>query len=90
MSFFNFNQPRSRHAGGRPKGSGLKKDKLTLAIRISYDLMDIINSERHDHERLNDTIMRMFKERANKQRDLQKKVDALLQEQENYIAVLNK
>lgn len=52
--------------------------------------MDIINSERHDHERLNDTIMRMFKERANKQRDLQKKVDALLQEQENYIAVLNK
>ena len=90
MSFFNFNKPRSRHAGGRPKGSGLKKDKLTLAIRISDDLMDIINSERHDHERLNDTIMRMFRERANKQRDLQKKVDALLQEQENYIAVPNK
>jgi hypothetical protein len=79
-----------RHAGGRPKGSGLKKDRLGLTMRISEDLMDMINSERRDHERLSDTVMRMFRQRANRQRDLQKKVDSLEERLSQYILVSNK
>ncbi len=83
MSFLNF--PERKHKGGRPKGSGVKKDALRHPMRISDDLMAIIISERRDHERLNDTVMRMFLEKANKQRNLQKKVDALDQELQKYM-----
>jgi hypothetical protein len=52
---------------GPPKGKGgrpSKEDSVRTGIKVSYELRDILDSERQNKERYNDTILRIIKERA--------------------------
>lgn len=46
--------------GGRPR----KGDSLRTTIKVTYELRDILDTERLSKERHNDTILRIMRERA--------------------------
>jgi hypothetical protein len=71
-------QPKKR---GRPKGSGKVKNPAEIPLVVTQNCYDLILSERKPTDRhFSATIERVFREKGHKIRDLQKKVDALLDE----------
>ena len=84
-----YNKYRDSDSRG-PKGRKRRADALRIPMRISDQLKDMLDVEKEPKERYNDTIVRLLRNRTAKIAELQKKVDALLQEQRNYILVPNK
>ena len=102
MSFFpikrgwkpneNLNGDSIKKKRGRPKGSGLNPDKTVKAIRVTPDVEAMFEQWKREYgARTYDEALRMhLREKANNIAKRQKKLDALVKEQKEYVKVTNK
>lgn len=68
---------------GKRRGRPPIEDPANVPARLTKDCHAIIMSERNEEDRnISDTILRVFREKGRKIASLQKKVDALLEEQQ--------
>ena len=63
---------------------------LTVPMKISNELRELLDLEKMPNERYNDTILRLLRERTQKIAEYRKKAEALEQELQYYITTRTK
>jgi len=52
----------STHRPGRPRGSGVKEDKIITSMGVNKELKDIIETYQTEGERYCDTMLRIYRD----------------------------